>query len=1487
MAEQHDNPQHPGNGADKAKPAGKPFDLNLEIPEKKRGGGQPEEVVDEILEVVDEPIEAAEVVDVPVVEEVVEVHDVAEVPDETAKSKAAPAEPVVEVHDVAEVAEAVEGPPAKSRVVVEKVEEVLEVVEEQHGAQAPAAAETASVVDEPVVVGESPSDVVLRELVESSADSGTTQPQLVEEASSPATKPDTATHPVEHGTAPKASVPTMLATEPHRDEPATPPPAGEEAEEVFDVVEEVIDVVEEVEEEAPAAKAPPQGAAEEPLDIVDEVIDVVEEVEEEAPPPKPAPPPSKAAKTRVSSRGAVPTMLARGEPEELPREELAAPPPRSSKLSKPAAKKPSKLGPPSDEGINIGEEILDATEASESGRRPPSSGLKRKSQVRKPTPQPEPDEEDILDAADALEGAPSSAGSGAPLVEAPKSGKKKPSKAHEVDRTEAFSEGEEESGKRAAKAAAGDEMDVVVEYEDEALVEGASEIDLGRRPTSKTDRPSGVDIIAEALESGVDIDSAKSRTPPQRKQRHDPESDVDLHDVLEDSAESSAVDLGSSGERPALPSSSARRRAEEEELVSADDALEMVDESALLDSGEGPLVDEAEAATVTPQRKQRPPRAEDEEIDLGAGSPPAPRGRKSTARPPVEEEEELVVPRSGDVSEAEDEEVVVPRGRHAAAAGEEETVPESGAHRQAAAAVEEEELATPRGRGRRTFEDEEKPRRGGRFLPFLTGAVLVTLLLAGAAVGVWFYDKSLLLEPLNLAEKKAGAQGTGPAPQPKVKIPDELQPLFDEYEKLVPKDGKAPGLEDEKVKQLVQKSKDVGGDKLADAFKALIQDQKNLAELKEQQDKSKQELAEAAKESEKLKGDLATLGKEKLKLENSLTTEKTNNKKLQDNLAKAIEERDGGRKLNTDINAALKNAGAKDTDVKGVEWLAAARDTLANAVANAVKELKDGNYLVDDPDVSKKLIGSIKKARLAAQSPLASSVTNVVGSLGNMSKLPGDWAKKAFDTAKLQQELKLAQVREAFAERPEKRLDTIIALLQDRGHKDAAALDAYDRFSKWVLEPEAKSSPEAKAKAHYVEALILRNKDEHDAARKALEKTLAAAADLKGDAALKNTVQGSLKELTDPAAYYLPRAQLKAATGDFKGAVQELTGALKVLPGEQPGLHLKRAEWTFEAATPAGKFDAATQKNIRDDALVAAKDMTLAPRSYYLLGKLDETNKDWAAAEKNYRQAIDTSGMSPEAEVYKVALARVLLRERPAGAEGGAPEVDKGGIEESEQPLDAPAPGVMFVSFEDSPAEQQPDEDDPAAQKRLKESMTIANQLIKSDNAKTRGEGYMLLGIAQARLGKKNEGLLNYVKGLELSYPGADTQELAKMVNTHPAFQQSDLALQVNPVLSERHFAKGLELFWGKNYAAAEAEFKKAVTFYNEDARYYYFLGMSQYLQKSKIKQAEAEYSIELGVKMEIARRPTSQVINASLERIQGELRQMLNARREKVATAG
>ncbi len=208
-----------------------------------------------------------------------------------------------------------------------------------------------------------------------------------------------------------------------------------------------------------------------------------------------------------------------------------------------------------------------------------------------------------------------------------------------------------------------------------------------------------------------------------------------------------------------------------------------------------------------------------------------------------------------------------------------------------------------------------------------------------------------------------------------------------------------------------------------------------------------------------------------------------------------------------------------------------------------------------------------------------------------------------------------------------------------------------------------------------------------------------------------------------------------------------------------------------------------------------------------------------------------------------------------------------------------------LLADDDVPAEAQVGGEgqiDAEARKRLEESINIAEELIQTANPKTQGEGYMLKGVAQAKLGKMTEGLKNLVKGLRLTYPGWSTQELQEIIDNHPAFRQPDYVLQPNPLMADKHFGTGLELFWARNYAGAEIEFNKAITFYDEDARYRYFLGMSRYLQGTPQKRKLAEFDFEKGVQLELARHPGVREINASLERVQGDLRRLLNAYRER-----
>ncbi len=194
-------------------------------------------------------------------------------------------------------------------------------------------------------------------------------------------------------------------------------------------------------------------------------------------------------------------------------------------------------------------------------------------------------------------------------------------------------------------------------------------------------------------------------------------------------------------------------------------------------------------------------------------------------------------------------------------------------------------------------------------------------------------------------------------------------------------------------------------------------------------------------------------------------------------------------------------------------------------------------------------------------------------------------------------------------------------------------------------------------------------------------------------------------------------------------------------------------------------------------------------------------------------------------------------------------------------------------------------DEDPATAARLKESMELANKLIESANPKIKGQGYMILGQALSKMGRRTDGLKEYVKGLELLYPGTVSKEIAKLLDDHPAFQQPE-ATRANPVLAEQYFGKGLHAFWSQSYAEAEAQFKKAVQSYNLDARYQYYLGMALLAQKGSGKRAAAYHAFEQGARLEAANRPSVNDVNASLERVQGSLRALVDRYRQQAIVA-
>jgi tetratricopeptide (TPR) repeat protein len=606
-----------------------------------------------------------------------------------------------------------------------------------------------------------------------------------------------------------------------------------------------------------------------------------------------------------------------------------------------------------------------------------------------------------------------------------------------------------------------------------------------------------------------------------------------------------------------------------------------------------------------------------------------------------------------------------------------------------------------------------------------------------------------------------------------------------------------------------------------------------------------------------------------------------------------------------EVNAALAKAAGKEGP-EGVAELAKSREGLQGELAKvraeqkglraeqkrlhgalvaALKEL--GATPESKTDLAKELIRTIIAVREKAKAPLVGALEQAVGSLGGLGEGAGRWMQAALDRAAVEGQLRYYQAREPLIQGPEQKLDTWIALFQHRSHKGGKDERLARQDARWVL-AHAKSD-EAKAKAHYLQGLIARNEGKYVEAVKDLqEATKHAPKGGWGDSAAQD-----LARLTNPTKYYLPEAERLQSEGRLQEALALLDTGLGVFPGNGRML-ARRGLVRLDLATTPAKLRAA-EKQIRADAEAARKRTKSAAAGYYALGRLEEDLGHLPQAEQHYRQALKRGGANPaEVNRYRIALARILQRELEPSAAGPAEGGAAGGAageEESEAPPERteararPALRALVllavVGVQEPPAGAG-DEDNP----RLKESIELAKELIKSDDPKTKGQGWMLLGKAHTQQGKRTQGLQEYLKGLRLAYPGKAPAELRDLVTSHPAFQQPDVRSQPSAFLAEKHYGLGLARYWDGKYPQAEEEFKKAVAFYGDDARYRYFLGLARLAQRTRRKREAAAFDFEQAARLEAENRPGTAVVNASLERIQGRLRQYLDRFRDKAQAA-
>jgi tetratricopeptide (TPR) repeat protein len=1083
--------------------------------------------------------------------------------------------------------------------------------------------------------------------------------------------------------------------------------------------------------------------------------------------------------------------------------------------------------------------------------------------------------------------------------------------------------------------------------------ESSSAVDLGA--PGGPGATSGVDVIAEALESGVDLaDRSVSGSG----------SDVLPASAVEVSSGSgvlpgSGVDVGPASDvAPVSGSGLGMGPVSDVGPVSGSDVIGPPGSG--VDVGPGSGVDVSPEPSSDSGRSQRvdlgapvAPIDDSSAVDLG-GSAGVPRSAEEEA---AEAEAARLLGALSDRREGEPVMDVTEPAEGPAEVAEEVPAAAAAPEEVAEAALEEPVAVPPRGRERPAAVAERRPSGAGRLL---AGTALGIGLSAIAAGAVLFFAPDLIPRSFKTPpqQQPAGppqvAQPAGPVATPLQQALEKLhanepeqalallqglppspevhsargEALWLQYLKKQNEDKQPPRAGDPAVQEARKELQDGNNTLLlqqidlataagsgaskqdAGQVQKLLADQKALGAKLAEVVTAKNEQAAKLAALEKALADAGLVkapGQLDPKAVQSLAKEVADAKKVvgavsklvgagpPEAVAKQIEKVLADRKALDarlqEVDAKLKEAKVKDLGPEGVAELAQSREKLKEETAalnqtlqEAYRTLTASEKVPEGTNVREQLVKEAAALAGKARSPLAASLNQVMGSLAGLEEGAAKLVRSALDRAAVEAQLRYYQAREPLIERPEQKLDTWIALFQQPEQKGAQEVRAATRDAQWVLSPDAKASPEARAKALYLEGLIARNQGRFAEARKQLGEAAKLAP--KGDWTAQ--VGGALKEITDARARYLPHAQKLYDAGDMKAALEEVNRGLAAVPNDGRLLAL-RGLARLELALGQGKVTPQIAKQVRADAEAAKKQPGTATEGSYVLGRLEEELGQFAKAEADYRQALkDSKGNAAEANRYRMALARLLQREpAPAGEVQEAPQGE--GAEESEEcdgeevRADSPLATLVLLALV---GVQAPAAEDAARAGRLKESIDLAKELIKSDDAKTRGQGHLILGEAYSRQGRRQEGLKEYIKGLELLYPGRSTKELMRLVEALPAARQPEILAHANPVAAETHFSRGLFFYWQGQYDRAETEFKEAISNYAQDARYHYFLGLARLAEGAEPKRSAAVSDLEQGARLEAESRPGSAQVNASLERIQGPLRRYLDNYRHRVSVA-
>jgi tetratricopeptide (TPR) repeat protein len=568
-------------------------------------------------------------------------------------------------------------------------------------------------------------------------------------------------------------------------------------------------------------------------------------------------------------------------------------------------------------------------------------------------------------------------------------------------------------------------------------------------------------------------------------------------------------------------------------------------------------------------------------------------------------------------------------------------------------------------------------------------------------------------------------------------------------------------------------------------------------------------------------------------------------------------------KLGTDLKAAKDQAAAQTAKLKTAEeQLTAEAAKLKTAEESASAKLKAAEGR-EQALTAEKNSAEGDLAKITDELAKAKLVDPKAGRKGLLDGVQS--AVRAATTNDSQGLMRTLQVeanryREQLGQRwkPNEMLTYWLPLLRDRTRSEIAARAVVDA-ARVAEDPESTAAEKARAEA--VLGLALRNQGKFSEAKVALEKAKAGL--VPADAEWRERVDAALKDVADPAAYYLARAEELQNQGKTADAIVALEQAEKAYPAGAARFRAQRGLFQLEVARSKSPDRLAPN----DPALQAArKDADEAAKSgdayaLYAAGRLAEESADYEAAVTDYRKAVAAHPAHDAAgSRYRLALARALLRASAAANPADAPRseapqpADKAGVPavRSAPPKDAVLM-LLTVLLQGAP---------PAANQS--EATQLADEILASPDSTLE-----MRAQALAIKGMYTQALLTYADALRPALTREQVDTLKELILTHPALRRPETQAIASPPEAERHYATGLRLLYSGQYAAAEKDLLAAVGQDGQDARYYYFLGLARLYQGKR----DAFEDFVQGARLEQQGLPPREAIDSALERVQGPAR--------------